>query len=68
MSSSTAVAAATGRPQPRQLVGVRNSDHQPLPVTPTVGLVAGVEQQDAGADELVLGEHVAVVDDLRQRR
>ena len=31
------------------------------------GLVARVQQQDARADQLVLGEPLAVVDDLRQR-
>jgi hypothetical protein len=48
---------------------VRVAEQRPPTVAGDVdgGLVAGVEQQDAGADELVLGEAVALVDDVRQR-
>ena len=47
--------------------GLRNSDHHPLPGDVHRGLVAGVQQQHARPDQLVLGEALAVVDDLRER-
>ena len=46
--------------QPLQLVGVLEQREQPVAADVDRRLVAGVEQQDAGGDQLVLGQPVAL--------
>ena len=48
------------RAQPLQLVGVRQQREQAVAADVDRRLVAGVEQQDAGGDQLVLGQPVAL--------
>src|SRR5918996_590461 len=68
-SSSGRSNAAGGRvvgPEPLELIGVAVQGPPAVAGHVHRGLVAGVQQEDAGADHLVLGEAITLVDHLDQ--
>jgi len=53
----------TGRLQQRELVGIAEQRPPAVPGHVHGGLVAGVQQEHAGADQLVLGQALALLND-----